>query len=89
MQHAAREPGVERVEPGADVAPEELVLRARQAVGVSRKIVEHLGFESSGLRRSWSWMNSVASASITPTFSIASLKCSRRLWAPQPGTRPR
>ena len=45
VQHAAREPGVERVEPGADVASEELVLHARQAVGVARKVVEHLGVE--------------------------------------------
>ena len=45
VQHAAREPGVERVEPGADVATEELVLHARQAVRVAREVVEHLGVE--------------------------------------------
>ena len=45
MQHAARQPGVERGEPGADFLAQQLVLHAGQPVGVARQHVQPLRVE--------------------------------------------
>jgi hypothetical protein len=88
IEHAARQPGVQRGEAGTDLAPQQPVLHAGSAVGVARQRVQSLRIGQQRAAAQLVLDEQIGGGSMLASLSIASPKCWRSVCEAQAGNRP-